>query len=76
MDGWIDGWMDCNFASFSTVHVYQLYQDDGWMIMKGCVQWDPKPVTAEINLPQAGLEPLIPRYSRLVLNPLSYRAPP
>ena len=33
----VDGWMICNFRSFSTV--FQLYQDNGWMIMKGCVQW-------------------------------------
>ena len=30
------GWMPCNFMSFLTV--FQSYQDDGWMIMKGCVQ--------------------------------------
>ena len=29
--------MTCDFISFSTV--FQSYQDDGWMIMKGCVQW-------------------------------------
>ena len=34
-----DGWMTCNFTSFSTV--FQSYQDDGWVIMKGCVQWNP-----------------------------------
>ena len=33
----MDGWMTCDFISFSTV--FQSYQDDGWMIMKGCVQW-------------------------------------
>ena len=33
--GW-DG-MTCNFMSFSTV--FQSYQDDGRLIMKGCVQW-------------------------------------
>ena len=32
-----DGWMTCDFTSFSTV--FQLYQDDGRLIMKGCVQW-------------------------------------
>ena len=35
----IDGWMTCDFTSFSTV--FQSYQDDGRMIMKGCVQWNP-----------------------------------
>ena len=35
----LDGWMTCDFTSFSTV--FQSYQDDGRMIMKGCVQWNP-----------------------------------
>ena len=35
----LDGWMTCDFTSFSTV--FQSYQDDGQMIMKGCVQWNP-----------------------------------
>ena len=35
----IDGWMVCNFTSFLTV--FQSYQDDRWMIMKGYVQWNP-----------------------------------
>ena len=30
--------MTCNFTSFLTV--FQSYQDDVWMIMKGCVQWN------------------------------------
>ena len=34
----IDGWITCDFTSFSTV--FQSYQDDGQMIMKGCVQWN------------------------------------
>ena len=34
----IDGWMTCNFMSFSTV--FQSYQDDERLIMKGCVQWN------------------------------------
>ena len=33
----MDGWMTCEFMSFSTV--YQSYQDDERLIMKGCVQW-------------------------------------
>ena len=36
--GWMDGWMTCDFTSFSTV--FQSYQDDVWMIMKGYVQWN------------------------------------
>ena len=35
---WKDGQMTCDLMSFSTV--FQLYQDDGWMVMKGCVQWN------------------------------------
>ena len=34
-----DGWMICDFTSLLTV--FQSYQDDGWVIMKGCVQWNP-----------------------------------
>ena len=34
----MDGWMTRDFTSFLTV--FQSYQDDVWMIMKGCVQWD------------------------------------
>ena len=33
---WMDGWMTCDFTSFSTV--FQSYQDDGRLIMKDCVQ--------------------------------------
>ena len=35
---WMDGWMICDFTSFLTV--FQSYQDDVRMIMKGCVQWN------------------------------------
>ena len=38
LDDWMDGWMTCDFTSFSTV--FQSYQDDGRLIMKGCVQWN------------------------------------
>ena len=35
----MDGWMyDLRFMSFSKV--FQSYQDDGRLIMKGCVQWN------------------------------------
>ena len=35
----LDGyWITCYFTSFSTV--FQSYQDDGSVIMKGCVQWN------------------------------------
>ena len=36
IDGWMDGWMTCDFTSFTTV--FQSYQDDGRLIMKDCVQ--------------------------------------
>ena len=48
----IDGWMICDFTSFSAV--FQSYHDDGRMIMKGCVQWTP--FTVEKISPRAGLE--------------------
>ena len=35
----MDGWMTCDFPSFSTV--FQSYQDNERSIMKGCVQWSP-----------------------------------
>ena len=34
----MNGWIICDFTSFSTV--FQLYQDDYWVIMKDCVQWN------------------------------------
>ena len=34
--GLMNGWMTCDFTSFSTV--FQLNQDNGGMIMKDCVQ--------------------------------------
>ena len=36
----MDGWMTCDFMYFSTV--FQSYQDDGRLIMNGCVsvQWN------------------------------------
>ena len=36
--GWMDGWMTCDVTSFLTV--FQSYQDDGRMIMEGCMQWN------------------------------------
>ena len=35
----MNGWMTCDFTSFSTA--FQSYQDDGRVIMKGCVHWNP-----------------------------------
>ena len=48
----MNGWMTCNFMSFSTV--FRSYQGNGRMIMKGCMQWNP--VSVEKILPQVGLE--------------------
>ena len=38
MHAWMDGWIICDFLSFSTI--FQSYQDDRRMIMKGSVQWN------------------------------------
>ena len=35
----MNGWLTYDFTSFSTV--IRSYQDDGWVMMKGCVQWNP-----------------------------------
>ena len=32
------GWLTCNLTSFSAV--FKSYQDDGQMIMKGCLQYN------------------------------------
>ena len=48
----LDGRMDCDFISFTTV--FQSYQDDERLIMKGCKQWNP--FTVEKISPRAGLE--------------------
>ena len=39
MDGKIAGSITCEFESFLTV--FKSYLDDGRVVMKGCVQWDP-----------------------------------
>ena len=40
--------MTFDFMSFLTV--FQSYQGNGWMIMKGCVQWNPVAVERHISL--------------------------
>ena len=35
----IGDWVNCDFMSFSAV--FQSYQDDVMVIMKGCMQWNP-----------------------------------
>lgn len=59
-----DGWMICYFMSFSTI--FLSYQDNGQLIMKGCLQWNP----FKIEKILASL-----MTARLVgqLNPLSYQ---
>ena len=48
----MDGWMTCDLKSLSTA--FQLYQDDGRIIMKGGVHGTP--FTVE-KTPRAGIEP-------------------
>ena len=40
---WVDGLMDDLgfYLLFNGTAVFQSYQDDGRVIMKGCVPWDP-----------------------------------
>ena len=45
--------MTCDFTSFSTV--FQSYQDDERLIMKGCVQWL-QWFKVEKILPRAGIK--------------------
>ena len=45
--------MTCDFTSFPTI--FQSYQDDGWVIMEGCVQWNP--VINKRPSSKVGLEP-------------------
>ena len=35
MDGWLDGWITCDFTSF--LAVFQSYQNDGKMMINDCV---------------------------------------
>ena len=37
-DGWMNEWLAIS-CLFSTV--FLSYEDNWWMIMKGCVQWNP-----------------------------------
>ena len=47
----MDEWMTSELTSFSTV--FQSYQVDGRLIVKGCVQWN---FTVEKISPRAGIE--------------------
>ena len=49
----MDGWIECDFISFSTV--FQSYQDDERATMKGCVSGTL--FTLERFPPPAGFEP-------------------
>ena len=35
----VNGWITCDFMFVSTV--FQSYEDDEQVIIKGCVQWNP-----------------------------------
>ena len=49
------GWMPYGLLSFSKV--FQLYKDDGWVIMESCVQWNPVyDLKFKRSSPQAELE--------------------
>ena len=48
----MNGWMTCDLSSSTTL--FQLYQDDGRMIMKGYEKRNP--AMAEKSSPRAGLE--------------------
>ena len=48
----MDGWMNCDFTSFSIV--FQTYQDDGRLIMKAVCNGTP--FTVEKISPRAGIE--------------------
>ena len=36
---YMNGWIICDFTSFSSV--FEPHQDDGWVIIRDCVQWNP-----------------------------------
>ena len=46
----MDEWMTCEFTSFSKV--FQSFQDDKWVIRKGCVQWNPIYIRKDSGLEQ------------------------
>ena len=48
----MDGWITCDFTAFSTV--FESYQDDEKLIMKGCV--NETLFTVEKISPRAGIE--------------------
>ena len=35
----MDEWKACDITSF--LKVFKSYQEDGWAILKGCMQWNP-----------------------------------
>ena len=44
MDGWMNGWIDesmNNWRLYILLNSISIYQDDGQMFMKDCVQWNP-----------------------------------
>ena len=55
--------------------VFQTYQDDGRVIMKGCVQWNPVYGWKNLILPTAGLGPGTAKSAGKHLNYYVIRAP-
>ena len=60
--------MTCDFMSFSIVLL--LYQDDGRMIMKGCVQWSP--IYSCEDFARAGIKPRSAKSVGHSLNKLAF----
>ena len=60
----MDGWIVCDFTSFSAV--FQSYQDYERSIMKGCVQWNP--IYSSEDLALSGTGTWDHQISRPVLN--------
>ena len=53
------GMMD-DLRFYVLFNIFQSYQDNGWVTMESCVQWNQMngaPFTTEITPPQAGLKP-------------------
>ena len=61
--------MTCGFTSFSTV--FQSYQDNGRVIIKGCMQWNPVYERKDFCFRRAGTRDGL--ISRPELNLLSYQ---
>ena len=68
LNRWLDDRVISDFTSFSIVS--QSCQEDGWVIMKDCVQWNP---VYDLKIPaSSGAWPRDRKSGRPALNPLSY----